>query len=1493
MSLQGTSAWKGWTPEFDAIDYIKPKLFYFSEGELGRPDHIPEEALCWTRQDYDCIVTRTSAEHGPSWNSVVWRRSIDVDNKVVVRDEPISVETPQKVLHADIDFVRSMLTELWYLPDEVQDEEKAVVKLAKIEEPTAKQRETHELENHAVYRNWCPVCAAARATGTQHKSASKLSKDDEGPKVFSDFFFMSTDAESAPFLAMKSSKSGRLGATALPSKATEEFAVQFASRFMAETGHRRFLNCSDNEPAIVSLKEAAAQRLKGVEAVSRSSPVGDHQSNGAIEVGVRELKRQMRALRYALEAHLGRTLPDDDPVLTWAATFAAQAINVYRKDSTGKTPYEKEFGRSWKRPALEFGEKLFIKEAVERSNKVKRDWEYKLVEVRFVGHHARSNAVLGLSSEGLKVGMAVKRLGIKERWSFDGWSELRGLPWDVNSKRQQSDRDGEETPRLPPPIPDLPMSRAFYVQRKDVNLYGYSEGCKGCEAIKLGKRAIAHSSSCRQRIFDEVKKSDEKMRTERHVERVSSRLEKRLEIEAEASAREPKKLKATEVEEPQHERGEVRKEVEAGEQTSPKKLKSEKSGAKRIAEVGVEQLDPSSTSSSTPMVVGASSGPMNVEQVTAMVPSAATPPPDGGGGGDVSSIDWASYEVVMSPEKWRSVSSLDVAERQLEAKRMELGSCDLSAMDIVEVFSPPRFVASASKFGLVPGFSVDLTTKKPDGSGEFWDLNKKEDVAEVWRLLEEEDPYLLTGSPRCGPFSVLQSLNWEVLGAEHNVEKRIEGEAHVNMCVDFYRSRMKKGKYFLHEHPAGADSWDMEKVKKLQQEDGVYTVSGPMCRWDMGLSTRSKGIGRVYKGTRWMTNSKILAETLDQRCSNYTGGPLHRHVSLVGGLAHLCERYPQTLVDAVLDGLRRQMLEDGAISALELYASGPDPTEPLFPVDMADYVVEEGQKIFDDISGEELPAKLVAAARQEEISWVRSIGLYDKVPRQVALSRGFNVLPVRWVDVNKGDKSNYKVRSRIVGKELKAKTREALLAHELFSATPPWETVKALFSLLVTDPSDRFNPEKKEQVMGVYDISRAHFMPKAEREIYVEIPDEDRQPGEEDHVGRLNRNMYGCRDASHGWMKDWQALLGSDGYVVGEANPALFYNAERGCRGAVHGDDFYVLGPVEAVDKMKELLGSKYQMREAHRLGFTEGCSRSATVLNRIVELGETDGRRWVRIEPDRRHVELILQAVGMKVGSSNGVSTPSIKPTDNQAALLQTSPELSAEDATKYRSSVMRASFLSQERADLGETVKRLAQGMASPRMAHWEMLKRLARYLVQMPDVSLIYEQQPMPDHIRVSVDSDFAGDKVGRKSTTGMVQHLGRHVIKATSNLQTVLGLNVSESECYALVHGTSHGLGLQAFMRDLGLVVGLVVESDSSSAKSFASRKGLGKQRHVQTHFLWLQQVVGDERVVIKKIGTASNVSDVLTKSCSSPLLLKHMEVMGLRVMAKSKLQKSVF
>jgi len=208
-----------------------------------------------------------------------------------------------------------------------------------------------------------------------------------------------------------------------------------------------------------------------------------------------------------------------------------------------------------------------------------------------------------------------------------------------------------------------------------------------------------------------------------------------------------------------------------------------------------------------------------------------------------------------------------------------------------------------------------------------------------------------------------------------------------------------------------------------------------------------------------------------------------------------------------------------------------------------------------------------------------------------------------------------------------------------------------------------------------------------------------------------------------------------------------------------------------------------------------------------------------------------------------------------------------------------MRGSFLSQDRGDIGEAIKSLAQQMARPTKSSMEDLKRLGRYLKGRPSMALRFSQQDMPKYLRVSVDSDFAGDRSTRKSTTGMVQRFGNHTIKTTSNLQSSVGLNVSECEFYALVHGAAHGLGMQAFLRDIGIDIPLVVESDSTSAKSFASRKGLGKQRHVQTRYLWIQDRVAAKSFEIRKVCTHWNVSDVLTKTVTRSLLDKHLEMMG--------------
>ena len=92
------------------------------------------------------------------------------------------------------------------------------------------------------------------------------------------------------------------------------------------------------------------------------------------------------------------------------------------------------------------------------------------------------------------------------------------------------------------------------------------------------------------------------------------------------------------------------------------------------------------------------------------------------------------------------------------------------------------------------------------------------------------------------------------------------------------------------------------------------------------------------------------------------------------------------------------------------------------------------------------------------------------------------------------------------------------------------------------------------------------------------------------------------------------------------------------------------------------------------------------------------------------------------------------------------------------------------------------------------------------------------------------------------------LGKLCLRTWSSTQPVHALSVAEAEYYALVEGSTRCLGLQTMPKELGVEAGVVVLStDSASAKSFASRRGLGRMRHIEAKELWLQETVRRGRI----------------------------------------------
>ena len=127
----------------------------------------------------------------------------------------------------------------------------------------------------------------------------------------------------------------------------------------------------------------------------------------------------------------------------------------------------------------------------------------------------------------------------------------------------------------------------------------------------------------------------------------------------------------------------------------------------------------------------------------------------------------------------------------------------------------------------------------------------------------------------------------------------------------------------------------------------------------------------------------------------------------------------------------------------------------------------------------------------------------------------------------------------------------------------------------------------------------------------------------------------------------------------------------------------------------------------------------------------------------------------------------------------------------------------MAQDRLDLAETAKHVAQRMSEPREFDFVPLERAARYLVGKPEAALRYRRQKHVDKITVFVDSDFVGDPVSRNSTTGLLAQIGNHTVKSGPTLQSLTALSVGEAEFYAVVNGGQHGLSLRSMYQDLGI------------------------------------------------------------------------------------------
>ena len=108
------------------------------------------------------------------------------------------------------------------------------------------------------------------------------------------------------------------------------------------------------------------------------------------------------------------------------------------------------------------------------------------------------------------------------------------------------------------------------------------------------------------------------------------------------------------------------------------------------------------------------------------------------------------------------------------------------------------------------------------------------------------------------------------------------------------------------------------------------------------------------------------------------------------------------------------------------------------------------------------------------------------------------------------------------------------------------------------------------------------------------------------------------------------------------------------------------------------------------------------------------------------------------------------------------------------------------------------------------------------------------------------------------------IGGHWLKSWSKSQSTVALSSAESELYACIKASCEGLGMISMMKDYGITMRGEVRSDASAALGIIARNGLGKLRHLDTSYLWIQEISAEKKLVFDKVDGKENIADMMTK-----------------------------
>uniref|UniRef100_A0A803PAZ4 Reverse transcriptase Ty1/copia-type domain-containing protein n=1 Tax=Cannabis sativa TaxID=3483 RepID=A0A803PAZ4_CANSA len=453
---------------------------------------------------------------------------------------------------------------------------------------------------------------------------------------------------------------------------------------------------------------------------------------------------------------------------------------------------------------------------------------------------------------------------------------------------------------------------------------------------------------------------------------------------------------------------------------------------------------------------------------------------------------------------------------------------------------------------------------------------------------------------------------------------------------------------------------------------------------------------------------------------------------------------------------------------------------------------------------------------QDEMTALRRNRTWTLVPRSSL--RSPNIVGCKWVHKIKynADGSLQRLKSRLVAKGFHQRSGVDFV--ETFSPVIKASTVQVVLTIAVT-----YNWEIRQ-----LDVNNAFLNGILEEDVFMMQPSGFEDTGKPDYVCKLNKSIYGLRQAPRLWYDQLRRTLVEWNFENSKADSSLFLKktSKYVIIVLIYVDDIIVTGSSSGeIEKFVVKLNKIFSLKDLGQLHYFLG-----------IEVFRNETGLYLS---QRKYIAELLQKHNM----ANIKPSPTPMTAGSPLSIKDGEP---LEKPSEYKSVIGALQYLSHTRPDISFVVNKLRTMYLGLHIA---------------PSVNL---------NLQGFSDVDWACCPYDRRSLAGYCVFLGESLISWSSKKQNIVARSSTESEYRSLAHLAAELTWLQELWQEMKFKASTtpIIWCDNMSACALASNLVFhARTKHIELNVHFVRDKVLQKKLGICYIPSHDQTVDCLTKGLS--------------------------